>query len=406
GDLDSKLVTSSKQVLLQRIEFKPASKPDEQYEKLKQKYKPLNSGSNYGQIKSNLLTNGKVDASDSIPSPKFVLYPIDKINTQWTRVRRMGPGLSNLGNTCFLNSVVQVLTYTAPLVNYLATQEHTRECQMVGFCMMCELQRHILRTFNHQQNESIKPLCIIQRLRSIAKHLRFGHQEDAHEFLRYVIDGMQKSCLAGQPEKMDRYSKETTIVHGIFGGYYRSQVQCLKCHNTSNTFDPLMEIMVDIKHSPSVVRAIQRMCKAELLDGDNLYQCPRCKKKVPAHKQVLIHRPPNILTIQLKRFDYHHMFGGKVSKEITYTEHLDLRPFMTNPKGPPLKYKLYGVLVHSGYSCNSGHYYCYVRGSNDCWYNMNDSMVRQVGLNTVLAQQAYLLFYSRVKARQTPEASI
>jgi len=37
----------------------------------------------------------------------------------------------------------------------------------------------------------------------IAKHLRFGHQEDAHEFLRYVIDGMQKSCLAadGYTEK-------------------------------------------------------------------------------------------------------------------------------------------------------------------------------------------------------------
>lgn len=35
----------------------------------------------------------------------------------------------------------------------------------------------------------------------IAKHLRFGQQEDSHEFLRYVIDGMTKSCLAGVSDK-------------------------------------------------------------------------------------------------------------------------------------------------------------------------------------------------------------
>ena len=47
--------------------------------------------------------------------------------------------------------------------------------------------------------------CLVMVLSSsvIAKHLRFGHQEDAHEFLRYVIDGIQKSCLAadGYTEK-------------------------------------------------------------------------------------------------------------------------------------------------------------------------------------------------------------
>ena len=40
-------------------------------------------------------------------------------------------------------------------------------------------------------NDDLSPVVI-------AKHLRFGHQEDAHEFLRYVIDGMQKSCLAAE----------------------------------------------------------------------------------------------------------------------------------------------------------------------------------------------------------------
>jgi len=39
----------------------------------------------------------------------------------------------------------------------------------------------------------------------IAKHMRWGRQEDAHEFLRYVIDAMQKSCLAGQSNRSAFY---------------------------------------------------------------------------------------------------------------------------------------------------------------------------------------------------------
>ena len=41
----------------------------------------------------------------------------------------------------------------------------------------------------------------------------------------------------------------------------------------------------------------------------------------------------------------------------------------------PVVYKLYAVLVHSGFSCNSGHYYCYVKAANGIWYEMNDSRV-------------------------------
>lgn len=401
SDLDAKLVSSSKKVLLQRIEFKPASKPDQQYEDLKKKYVPLNSQHTNGYQRREPLRSPDRDSDDELPPPKVVLFRKENVQLNWKQIRKVGPGLNNMGNTCFLNSVLQVLTYTPPLVNYLASKEHTEKCRSVGFCMLCELQKHIVRSFSHHQGEAIKPMAIIQKLKFIAKHLRFGHQEDAHEFLRYVIDGMQKSCLAadGYTEKLDRMSKHTTMVHQVFGGYYRSQVQCLKCKNNSNTFDPLMDILLDIKHVPTVERALQRSVKTELLDGENLYMCPRCKRKVPANKQFLIHHAPNILTLQLKRFDYNQSFGGKITKQIEYTEYLNLRPYMTS-QGAPIKYRLYAVLVHSGYSSNSGHYYCYVRASNGIWYLMNDSTVRQVTLKAVLSQQAYLLFYTKLTPAQ------
>jgi hypothetical protein len=129
-DLDAKLTTSSKQVLLQRIEFKAASKPDEQYEKLKRKYKPLNCSSSH--VNEGFVNNGHDNSStkhEDLPEPKRVLWSADKVKIQWDKMRRVGPGLSNLGNTCYLNSVLQVLTYTPPLVNFLSTQEHSKECK-------------------------------------------------------------------------------------------------------------------------------------------------------------------------------------------------------------------------------------------------------------------------------------
>lgn len=67
--------------------------------------------------------------SDGIPAPQKMLFPGNKLTLKWERVYRVGAGLHNLGNTCFLNSTVQCLTYTPPLANYLLSKEHSRTCE-------------------------------------------------------------------------------------------------------------------------------------------------------------------------------------------------------------------------------------------------------------------------------------
>lgn len=402
GDLNKLLASSAKKVLLQKIEFEPASKGfSYQLDSLKNKYVILNPKNEAapGQkvtepvhIKRQASENVIGNQSDGIPAPQKWLFPGNKLTLKWERVYRVGAGLHNLGNTCFLNSTVQCLTYTPPLANYLLSKEHSRACHQSGFCMICVMQNHIIQAFANTGN-AIKPVSFIRDLKKIARHFRFGSQEDAHEFLRYTIDAMQKACLNGYP-KLDRQTQATTLVHQIFGGYLRSRVKCSICKSVSDTYDPYLDIAVEIRQAANIVRALELFVKPDVLSGENAYMCAKCKKKVPATKRFTVHRTSNVLTLSLKRFA--NFSGGKITKDVGYPEFLNIRPYMSQSSGDPVMYGLYAVLVHSGYSCHAGHYYCYVKASNGQWYQMNDSMVHSSNIKVVLNQQAYVLFYLRI----------
>uniref|UniRef100_A0AAZ3SKU8 Ubiquitin carboxyl-terminal hydrolase n=1 Tax=Oncorhynchus tshawytscha TaxID=74940 RepID=A0AAZ3SKU8_ONCTS len=391
SDLNKLLASSAKKVLLQKIEFEPASKGfSYQLDSLKTKYVILNprgsEGATSGQRASTEPCGGQ---SDGIPAPQKMLFPGNRLSMRWERVYRVGAGLHNLGNTCFLNSTVQCLTYTPPLANYLLSKEHSRACHQSGFCMICIMQNHIIQAFANTGN-AIKPVSFIRDLKKIARHFRFGSQEDAHEFLRYTIDAMQKACLNSYP-KLDRTTQATTLVHQIFGGYLRSRVKCSICKSVSDTYDPYLDIAVEIRQAANIVRALELFVKPDVLSGENAYMCAKCKKKVPATKRFTVHRTSNVLTLSLKRFA--NFSGGKITKDVGYPEFLNIRPYMSQSTGDPVMYGLYAVLVHSGYSCHAGHYYCYVKASNGQWYQMNDSMVHSSNIKVVLNQQAYVLFY-------------
>ncbi|XP_016089430.1 ubiquitin carboxyl-terminal hydrolase 36 isoform X1 [Sinocyclocheilus grahami] len=411
GDLNKLLASSAKKVLLQKIEFEPASKGfSYQLETLKTKYvilNPKNDGAaaprqtEPAQIKRQISENLSVGQSDGIPAPQKMLFPGNKLSMKWERVYRVGAGLHNLGNTCFLNSTVQCLTYTPPLANYLLSKEHSRSCHQSGFCMICVMQNHIIQAFANTGN-AIKPVSFIRDLKKIARHFRFGSQEDAHEFLRYTIDAMQKASLNGYP-KLDRQTQATTLVHQIFGGYLRSRVKCSICKSVSDTYDPYLDIAVEIRQAANIVRALELFVKPDVLSGENAYMCAKCKKKVPATKRFTVHRTSNVLTLSLKRFA--NFSGGKITKDVGYPEFLNIRPYMSQSTGDPVMYGLYAVLVHSGYSCHAGHYYCYVKASNGQWYQMNDSMVHSSNIKVVLNQQAYVLFYLRIPEKKNTDAS-
>lgn len=135
---------------------------------------------------------------DGITLPQKVLFPSERLSLKWNQVHRIGAGLQNLGNTCFLNSALQCLSYTAPLANYMLSREHSKTCgssyvvlhilskilylvycdsnccciffffflkgHEPGFCMLCTMQNHITQVFANSGN-AIKPLGVLHELK-------------------------------------------------------------------------------------------------------------------------------------------------------------------------------------------------------------------------------------------------
>ncbi|KAI9068517.1 cysteine proteinase [Trametes sanguinea] len=328
------------------------------------------------------------------------MLPDIPIDTAWPSGYTIGSGLHNTGNTCFLNSALQCLLHTPPLLHVLLKHSKSEPCRVKGlFCVACSLRQVMCEAF--AKPHSITPYPVITKLQAIAKHMRRGRQEDSHEFLRYFVDALQRSSLAGLPVKADPKLADRTWVQKIFGGLLRSRVKCLSCGHNSDTFDRMLDLSVDIAGVSTLKDALRKFVAVDHLRGADKYKCEKCKKPVNADKQFTIDEAPLVLTLHLKRFS---PMGRKIPHPVSYQERLTLQPYMSEGKFGP-SYTLYGVISHAGSGPNSGHYYAHVKGANGSWYEMNDDSVMRQSSAPTSMRSAYILFYIREKG-QALEAAV
>ncbi|CAA0831942.1 Ubiquitin carboxyl-terminal hydrolase 18 [Striga hermonthica] len=152
-------------------------------------------------------------------------------------------------------------------------------------------------------------------------------------------------------------------------------------------------------YAESLEECLDQFTTREKLHGDNMYKCDGCNAYVMAWKRLTIQRAPNILTIALKRFQSGRF--GKLNKRVTFPETLDLRLYLSQSEDGNDIYKLYAVIVHIDMLNASffGHYICYIKDLSGDWYRIDDCKVERVDLDEVLSQGAYMLLYSRIRAR-------
>ena len=94
-----------------------------------------------------------------------------------------------------------------------------------------------------------------------------GRQEDAHEYARCLIDRLHEDGLKRVSPKPSPAEAETGLTSQIFGLRLRSRIRCSKCEYASNTFEPAMDLSLEVLRANSLEKALASFTAPEKLDG-------------------------------------------------------------------------------------------------------------------------------------------
>ncbi|CAJ0925544.1 unnamed protein product [Ranitomeya imitator] len=242
-------------------------------------------------------------------------------------------------------------------------------------------------------------LCIqfLYFLPQLFKVLADCRQQDAQEFLRFLLDGLHnevnritvrpKPCTQDLDHLPDaekgkqmwkRYlEREDSRIVELFVGQLKSSLTCTECGYCSTVFDPFWDLSLPIakKSVPevSLMDCIRLFTKEDVLDGDEKPTCCRCKARRRCTKKFTIQKFPKILVLHLKRFSEGRIRSSKLSTFVNFPlKDLDLREF-SSETSTHATYNLYAVSNHSG-TTMGGHYTAYCKSPNNGeWHTFNDS---------------------------------
>lgn len=347
-------------------------------------------------------------------------------------------GLHNLGNSCFLNSILQCLNHIESLTQYFLTKEFENDLNennpLGSGGSVATAYAALLNDIWGGEYSTLAPRMLKQTVAAFAPQFNNNYQHDSQEFCSFLMDGLHEDLnrvkVKPYVEDVEGFGMEDgkvaieswrkhllrhdSIIVDRCQGMHRSHVTCPHCGKESVKFDVYSTIslpLVPAKTGSSIPLAecLKNFTAGEQLDEDNAWYCSSCKKDVCALKKMALWSTPDILILHLKRFTFSasgkrgNIVRAKIKDQVNFpVDGLDLRPFIMGPideDSPPV-YNLFGVSEHSGRTANSGHYTATVRNSRDgMWYRYNDSNVGVTSGEAAMTGGAYLLFYQRSKGK-------
>jgi ubiquitin C-terminal hydrolase len=330
-------------------------------------------------------------------------------------------GLANIGNTCYLNSCMQIISHTYELNDFMNDGNYKTKLNRVADSVIM-LEWDKLRTLMWSNNCVVAPhgfVKAVQKVASIKKRELFtGHaQNDIQEFLLFIIDCLHTSLarvvdmqITGNAQNdtdelaktcynmmKNMYKKEFSEMLSIFFGIHVSEITDLNTNEPlSLTPEPFSVISLSIPSTPSstLYDCFDLYCQKEILDGDNKWFNSKTKENQAVNRGIIFWSLPDILIIDLKRWS--KQFNKMNIIVDVPINNADFSKYVKGYNSKSYIYDLYGICNHSG-GALGGHYTAYVKNANGKWYEFNDTSVNEISESRLISNQSYCFFYRKKK---------
>ena len=333
-------------------------------------------------------------------------------------------GLSNLGNTCFLNSCIQVLNHTYEVHFLIDTKNKSGQIRNHLDDSIILKEWNELRELMWSGNGTISPNKFVHTVHQIAqkknRDIFTGWlQNDITEFLLFLIECFHNSIcrkismkINGIPENptdqlaiscykllQNVYSKEYSEIMDLFYGVYVTSISSMdnkKTHSLKpeHFFVLDLQIFKGNQVCPTIYDCFDLFISPEEMIGDNAWFNETTGVKEDIMKGACFWSFPRILVITLKRFSPDG--SQKINNVIQFPlVDLNLSKYVKGYNPNNYVYDLFGVCNHMG-SVSGGHYTSFVKNVAGQWIHYNDSIVELVpDPNIIISPMAYCLFYRK-----------
>jgi ubiquitin carboxyl-terminal hydrolase 12/46 len=229
-------------------------------------------------------------------------------------------GLVNFGNTCYCNSVLQALYFCKPfrdkVLQYKTQSKRTKETLL---SCLSDLFHNI--SSQKKKVGIVAPKKFIARLKKENELFDNFMQQDAHEFLNYLLNSVADLLQAekvepaigalrgstgalrgsggvagsGNIHSVDNVSVRTTAqassqtwVHDIFQGTLTNETRCLNCETVSSKDEDFLDLSVDVDANTSISHCLRVFSNTETLCSEHKYFCEVCHSKQEAQKRMRV----------------------------------------------------------------------------------------------------------------------
>ncbi len=340
-------------------------------------------------------------------------------------------GLGNVGNTCYLNSCMQLLSHCYELNTLLEQGNYKQKLNRVADSIIL-LEWDKLRALLWSSNCTVAPYSFVRSVQKIAeikkRDIFTGHaQNDVQEFLLFIIDCFHNALsrevemqINGQSQNetdnlatvcytmmKNMYKKEYSEMLGIFYGIHVSEIISIGTKETlSASPEPFSVISLSIpsatnngnNNAVSLFDCFDLYCEPEHLNQENgnAWFNDKTQQKENVQRKICFWSLPDVMIIDLKR--WHNSSNARKAQQLITAPltNADFSKYVKGYNQNSYVYDLFGVGNHSG-GVMGGHYTAYIKNANGKWYSFNDTNVNEIKEDNIISVQTYCLFYRKKK---------